>query len=169
MAFSYALFLALLLLAPGFAFWAGLRLSERREILSPAPDKPGSTTTLLTVVIGAMLGHLALALYYALQSAWCAAGSPCVTVNFEPNVYRSLLRPGEVPVPSDMAIAAWFIALSMPAALIGLLAMSLGRTEAFTRLLGPTTFGWLWPLITEARARNGVVLAYVVPPSTATT
>ncbi len=161
MAFSYTLFLALLLLAPGFSVWAGLRLGESRQILSPASDKPGSTTTLLTIVVGALLGHLALAAVYALQSLWCESSGRCIETSFDPNVYRVLLSEHRA-VPSDAGVAAWFLALLFPAVLLGLCARRLARSARFGRLVGPMTFGWLWPIVEEAKAKRGTILAYVV-------
>ena len=161
MAFSYTLFLALLLLAPGFAFWAGLRLGESRQILSPASDKPGSTTTLLTIVVGALLGHLALALIYTLQSFWCEASGCCIDTSFDPNVYRALLSEHRT-IPSDAGLAAWFMALLVPAMLLAIVGWLLARSERFGRLVGPMTFGWLWPIVEDSRARNGTILAFVV-------
>jgi hypothetical protein len=161
MAFSYTLFLALLLLAPGFAFWAGLRLGESRQILSPASDRPGSTTTLLTVVVGALLGHLGLAVIFALQSLGCDLSERCIETGFDPNVYRVLLSEHRT-LPSDAGVAAWFLALLFPALLLGICGWRLARSERFSRMVGPTTFGWLWPIVEEARAKKGTILAYVV-------
>lgn len=161
MAFSYTLFLALLLLAPGFAVWAGLRLGESRKILSPASEKPGSTTTLLTIIVGALVGHLALAALYALQALGCDLAQRCFDVGFDPNVYRVLLLEHRT-MPSDAGVAAWFLALFFPAILLGLCAGRLARSERFARLAGPMTFGWLWPIVEDAREKRGVILAYVV-------
>lgn len=161
MAFSYTLFLALLLLAPGFAFWAGLKLGENRKIISSASDKPGSTTTLLTVIVGSLLGHLALATFYALQARWCEVPGRCAHAGFDLNVYRALLSEHR-SAPSDAGVAAWFLALLVPAMLLACVGWLLARRKWFGRLVGPMTFGWLWPIVGDARTKNGTILAFVV-------
>jgi hypothetical protein len=56
--FSYTLFLALLLLAPGLGGWAGLRIGERSDLISQTPERPGSTASLFVIVFGALVGHI---------------------------------------------------------------------------------------------------------------
>ena len=69
MTFSYSLFLALLLLFLGLCFWAGWRVGERTDFLSPTPDRPNSTVTLFIVVFGTIAGHLLGTGFFAAQAA----------------------------------------------------------------------------------------------------
>ncbi|MEH3099409.1 hypothetical protein [Sphingomonas adhaesiva] len=92
MAFSYSLFLVLLLIFPGLCFWAGWRAGERTDFLSPSPDRPNSTVTLFIVVFGTIAGHLLGTGFFAAQAAWCRVTGMCLRIGFDPNVYRALLR-----------------------------------------------------------------------------
>lgn len=86
MAFSYSLFLILLLIFPGLCFWAGWRVGERIDFLSPSRDRPNSTLTLFMVVFGTIAGHLLGTGFFAVQASWCRATGLCVGVEFDPNI-----------------------------------------------------------------------------------
>lgn len=119
MSFSYTLFLALLLLAPGLGVWIGLRVGERNELISQAPEKTGSTSSLLTIVFGALAGHILLSTLYVVQSLWCRHIGLCFTVSFDPNVFRVILTNGKSSVSApDIAFLSWFFSLLLPAIMV---------------------------------------------------
>ena len=114
MAFSYTLFLALILLFPGLCAWAGLRASERSDLLTPRPDKPNSTATLFVVVLGTISGHLIGAAIFLAQSFWCRLTGLCAAVAFDPNIYRVLFASGRTAgLVTDGAIFVWLLELAL--------------------------------------------------------
>ena len=163
MSFSYTLFLALLLLAPGLAVWAGFRFGERPGLISQAPERPGSTISLLVIVFGALIGHLLTSGAFLLQSLWCRATELCVTVAFDPNVYREILLGGRgAAAATDAAIFAWFLALLLPAAAVGFVSYRASRWPWVQNLREQATFGWLKSWIDRARPADSFIVAYVV-------
>jgi hypothetical protein len=62
MTLGYQLFIALLLLLPGIVGWVCVRAGSTDDLLSPMPDRQGSTTTLAAIVLFACLGHLLAAM-----------------------------------------------------------------------------------------------------------
>lgn len=163
MAFSYSLFLVLLLLFPGLCAWAGWRAGERTDFLSPSADKPNSTLTLFMIMVGTIGGHLLGGGLFALQSFWCHWTALCFAVDFDPNVYRTLLRGSAVARgASDIAIELWLLLLFLIAALTGALAFNLSRREFVTRRLDPISFGWLTPAVQAVKRGDSFVVAYVL-------
>jgi hypothetical protein len=99
--FSYTLLLALILLFPGLCAWAALRTVERTDLLTPRPDKSNSTATLFVIVLGTIIGHMAGSFVFVLQGLWCRVTGVCLTVAFDPNVYRIVFTgAGTRPGPS---------------------------------------------------------------------
>lgn len=163
MSFSYTLFLALLLLAPGLSVWAGLRIGEQHALISQAPEKPGSTFSLLVIVFGALAGHILMSGLLALQSSFCAATSLCVAVSFDPDVYRVILTGAkEAGHPGDWAFFAWFVSLLLPAVIVGALAWWASGWAWVRGFRETSTFGWLKPIVDLGRPDNSFILAYVV-------
>lgn len=163
MSFSYTLFLALLLLAPGLGVWAGLRAGERSELISQAPEKPGSTFSLLVIVFGALVGHIVLSGIYAIQAAACEHAVRCFQLSYDPNVYRVILTSGRsAGTPSDWAFLSWFVSLLTPALIIGGLAYWASGWKLVRNLRENATFGWLKRWVDLARPANSFILAYVV-------
>lgn len=163
MSFSYTLFLALLLLAPGLGLWAGLRGGERSELISQAPEKPGSTFSLLLIVFGALVGHILLSALLVLQAVWCRWTGFCITVPFDANVYRVILTNGRsVGIMSNAAFLSWFVSLLLPALIVGGLAYRAGRWRWVRDQREVMTFGWLKRWVDLARPDNSFMLAYVV-------
>lgn|GEM_PF-2045168 len=166
MAFSYSLFLVLLLLFPGFCAWAGWRAGERTDFLSPSPDRPNSTLTLFMVMLGTIVGHLLGAALFALQAAACQRMPYCVAVDFDPNIYKALLRGGaSARNASDIAIEAWLFAILLIGAASGALAFWFSRLEWVTARLDPIAFGWLAPAVRAVKKGDSFVVAYVLTGS----
>ncbi len=113
MAFSYSFFVVLILLFPGLTFWAGLRAGEQSDFLAPAPDRPGSTLTLLIVMMGTVLGHALGASFFAALAGWREHTSFWIDVGYDPNPYKALLRGSAAlrDIP-DLALQSWLVASS---------------------------------------------------------
>ena len=161
--FSYTLVLALVLLLPGFFAWTSLRLVERSDLLTPRPDKPNSTSALVVIVGGAVVGHLIGAFAFVLQAAWCAQTKACVRVSFDPNVYRLIFegvaRDGPV---TDLAIFAWFMELALVGVGTGFLTFSAGNSNLVKDRWDALEFGWLSPAVRQVKDGQAVIIAYVV-------
>lgn len=163
MAFSYSLFLVLLLLFPGLCFWAGWRAGERTDFLSPSPDRPNSTVTLFIIVLGTIGGHILGTTIFTVQAAWCRATSLCLDVNFDPNVYRALLRgAGAAQVESDFALEACLTAILLIGAATFLASQWMVQQEAVSGLTDPIAFGWLNPAVRAVKKGDSFVVAYVM-------
>ncbi|ABQ71438.1 hypothetical protein Swit_5330 (plasmid) [Rhizorhabdus wittichii RW1] len=162
MAFSYTLFLVLLLIFPGLCFWAGWRFGERTDFLSPSPDVPNSTLTLFIVVIGTLLGHLLGTTAYTLQSLWCRTGL-CLSISFDPNIYRALVKGVEgAGTAPDAAFEIWLFSMLMVGIGTGSLAYWLSRQKWVTDRLDPVAFGWLAPAVQAVKRGDSFVVAYVL-------
>lgn len=163
MSFSYTLFLALLLLAPGLGLWAGLRAGERSDLISQAPEKPGSTFSLLVIVFGALAGHILLSALFVVQAAFCETTRACLPVSFDPNVYRIILTGGHVTGrPGDVAFFCWFLSLLLPALIVGVAAYRASAWRWVRDMRESATFGWLKHWVDLARPPNSFIVAYVV-------
>lgn len=163
MAFSYTLFLALILLFPGLCAWAGLRASERTDLLTPRPDKPNSTATLFVVVLGTIAGHLIGAAIFVAQSIWCKLSGVCAAVAFDPNIYRVLFTSDHaLGVVTDLAVFAWLLELALFGILAGVAIALLARTDWVKNRWDAIEFGWLNAPVQEVKSNNAVILAYVV-------
>jgi hypothetical protein len=163
LAFSYTLFLALILLFPGLCAWAGLRASERTDLLTPRPDKPNSTATLFVVVLGTIAGHLIGAAVFVAQSIWCALTGVCARVVFDPNIYRVLFASGRAAGEvTDLAVFAWFLELALFGVCAGLVIAWLARTDWVKDRWDAIDFGWLNAPVQEVKSSRAVILAYVV-------
>lgn len=173
MSFSYTLFLVLLLLAPGFSVWAGLRLAEYNELVSQAPERPNSTFSLLTIISGAVVGHVAMAMLLAVQETGCDLTLACLPIEFDPNIYR-LIVAGEKAARARAALAdlpgwaipIWLMILLLPAVLMGVAAFRVGTWPRVRRLRERSTLGWFQPWIEQARPADRFIIAYVVTSMT---
>lgn len=167
MAFSYSLFLVLLLIFPGLCFWAGWRTGERSDFLSPSPDRPNSTATLFMVVVGTIGGHLLGTGFFVAQAAFCRLAGICVALSYDPNVYRALLRgvAGARDAP-DLALESWLLAMLLIGLATGLLAHWLVRRKTISDRTDPIAFGWLNPAVQAVKEGNSFVVAYVLTKTT---
>ncbi|MBV9511962.1 MAG: hypothetical protein JO303_16940 [Caulobacteraceae bacterium] len=163
MTFSYTLLLALILLFPGLCAWAALRTVERTDLLTPRPDKPNSTATLFVIVLGTLLGHLAGSFVFVLQSLWCHVTGACITVAFDPDVYRIIFTGGHnVGTVTDFAITAWLAELVLVGALAAWLVSALAHVGWVRTRWDAMDFGWLKKPVKEVEDGRSFILAYVV-------
>lgn len=154
MTFSYNLVLALFLLAPGFAAFAGVFFSAQRDgRLHPAPPTPNSVLTLALVTLSSLGLHALWAILLALQHLYVSTGCFSIPVPFEPNIYLDLLRAGakESQAPpitgADIAFAlASLVALSIIG--YGLTVWIITSRFAETHLRG-YLYGWAGDLVQE--------------------
>lgn len=163
MAFSYTLFLVLLLIFPGLCFWAGWRAGERTDFLTPSPDSPNSTLTLFIVMLGTLAGHILGAGLFAIQRVWCDTTHLCISLDHDPNIYRTLLGGASAArTASDLAIELWLFSFFMLGAVMGAVAYWTSRREAVSDRIDPIAFGWLTPAVQAVKRGNAFVVAYVV-------
>ena len=167
MAFSYSLFLVLLLIFPGLCFWAGWRAGERTDFLSPSPDRPNSTVTLFIIVLGTIGGHIIGTGIFAGQAAWCRVTNLCFAVDFDPNVYRALLRGAAAARgASDLALEWWLLSTLLVGAATFLVALWLVQREVVSSRTDPIAFGWLNPAVQAVKKGDSFVVAYVLTKMT---
>lgn len=85
------------------------------NLISQAPEKPGSTFSLLVIVFGALLGHILLSALFVVQAWLCRWIDQCLALPFDPNVYRVTLTNGRsAGLPSDAAFLCWFVRCCCP-------------------------------------------------------
>jgi hypothetical protein len=141
----------------------GVRVGDRTDLASPAPERPNSTGTLFSVVLGTLLGHLLGTTFFALQSEWCARATTCFAVAYDPNVYRALLRGSKTAEHmTDVALEAWLFAMLIVGVLAGLLGYWLARRKFVTDYTDPVAFGWLNPVVQAVKDGDAFVVAYVL-------
>lgn len=143
--------------------WAGLRAGERSDLISQAPDKPGSNFSLFVIVSGALAGHIFMSGLLALQAGFCHWTGRCYQLAFDPNIYRVILGSGRtIGTPTDAAFFCWFISLLIPAVFVGLLAYRANGWRWVRDGRETATFGWLKRWVDMARPANSFIVAYVV-------
>lgn len=169
MSFSYALFLVLILLAPGFSTWAGLRLAEYNALISQAPERSNSTFSLLIIVFGAMAGHVVMATLLAAQESLCHVTDACWQVRFDTNVYRVIVAgerggsaAGAAAGLPGWSVPYWLTSLLLPALITGWAAFRIGTAYRIRRLRDRSVLGWLQPWIERAQPADAFLVAYVV-------
>jgi hypothetical protein len=164
--FSYTLLLVLILLFPGLCAWAGLRVVERTDLLTPRPDKPNSTATLFIIVMGTIIGHLIGLFFFVLQGLWCRATGVYLPMAFDPNVYRVIFTAArDVGVVTDFAIFAWLFELTAVGLFAGLIVSTLSRIGWIKTRWDAIDFGWLSKPVREVEEGRSFILAYVVTKS----
>jgi hypothetical protein len=165
-AFSYTLFLALILLFPGLCAWAALRAVERTDLLTPRPDKPNSTATLFVIVMGTIVGHVVGSFVFVAQGLWCRLTGLCLTVAFDPNVYRIVFTGGrDAGVVTDLAISVWLTELALVGAFAGWFVAKLAGVSWIKTRWDAIDFGWLNKPVGEVEDGKSFILAYVVTKS----
>jgi hypothetical protein len=161
--FSYSLFLVLLLLFPGLCFWLGMRIGDRTDLATPAPERPNSTTTLFLVVLGTIVGHVVGSTFFVIQQAWCGATARCLSVSYDPNIYKALVSGVRTPDGvSDIAVDASFVGMLLIGLAAGAIGYWLARRKLVTDLTDALAFGWLNPAVQAVKAGDAFVAAYVL-------
>lgn len=157
MTFSYNLVLALFLLAPGFAAFAGLFFSSHNEQrVHPAPPAPTSVLTLALVSLAALALHAVWAAVLFGQTLWTQAGLPHIEVPFEPNIYDVLLNAGHARAPhlGGGEIAAILLTLTGLSVLGYVVTMAIILSAWGADLTRPFLFGWATSLLKQIDAEK---------------
>ena len=158
MTLGYQLFIALLLLLPGIVGWVCVRAGSTDDLLSPMPDRQGSTTTLAAIVLFACLGHLLAAMAIDLNSRVAATWT---LLSYDPDFYRVILSPTtEARNAHDIWTA--LSGLLWTSFVTGALCYWLGRKGALQNLVKPSAAGWLQRVVDASAASDKVALAYVM-------
>lgn len=156
---SFGFVLSILLLAPGFAAFAGYYFGALKGPVRQAPAPPNSFLALAAITFGALIAHAVAALALASNAAWCAAHG-CIPVPWEPNLYLELLRfRSPSSAPAQGTAAALLVSLVIVTGLgfaVGWVAAWLAQRSSRLRSL---TYGWAAEL---AFSDALVVSAFVV-------
>lgn len=162
MTFSYNLVLALFLMAPGFAVFAGVYLGSQLGPIKSPPPLPGSILTLGIVTVGALISHLVGASIFFLQDWRCAETQVCWTVPYDPNPYTSLLSVGR---PGAAVAAEQIVAMLATLVLLTIIAFLVSRWMVERLAAGNTRngllYGWLAD-VAVATSADEAILVYVV-------
>jgi len=165
--FSYSLFLVLLLLFPGLCFWVGMRIGDRTDLASPAPERPNSTGTLFLIVLGTIIGHVVGSTYFVLQEVWCNASELCFPVSYDPNIYKALLQGGHAPEGiSDFAVETWLVGILLVGFVASIIGHALVRWQKVTDVTDTLSFGWLNAAVKAVKAGDAFIVAYVLTKTT---
>lgn len=114
-------------------------------------------------MLGTLCGHIVGAGLFALQSAWCANTAACFSVDYDPNVYRTLLKGATAAQnASDLAIELWLFFILLLGAISGGIAYWASRREAVSNRIDPIAFGWLTPAVQAVKRGDSFVVAYVL-------
>lgn len=148
MIFSFTLVLALFLLAPGFAFVAGVYSGGFRTRLEASPPPPNSVITLALVTSGALAAHFVLSAVYGLGFG----GS-------HPNPYAVALHLPQASEAERGADLLWVLSNLSAVTIATFVATRLfiGWQLRSHGLVRNALYGWL----AEATAAEGAI-AYVV-------
>lgn len=159
---SFALVVALFLLAPGFAAYAGLFTGSRSKSFQPASAAPGSLFALGFISVAAIFAHaLAALLFWLNEVAFERAGG--LAIGIEPNLYVALvaLPGGDTALLSGQIVAILFglVALCLAAFVAAVRAV---RLDAVRARLTVQLYGWLSELVEASRAPDRYVSAFVL-------
>ncbi|MBO9544360.1 hypothetical protein [Caulobacter sp.] len=147
MTFSYNLVLALFLLAPGFAFVAGIYATGRAAIHEASPPPPNSIMALAMVTGGSLVAHTVAAVIFLLchvLNMWTRWHWPTL----DPNPYYQARHLAAADGLATSASFAWILSLLTLLCLGTYLATRavmnspIGRSE----LIGGALYGWFWQI-----------------------
>lgn len=167
MTFSYNLVLALFLLAPGFAAFAGLFFSSQRERnLHPAPPAPTSVLTLALVTLAALLLHGVWATILFVQDLLTEQAGG-LSVPFNPNAYAALAATGHETAAAEIsggdiaAILLHLLFLSAAGYLLAIWAVTSRWAEVH---ISPFLYGWAAEVVRQVKEPGYVhlVTAFVL-------
>jgi len=118
---------------------------------------------LFVIVLGTLSGHLAGSLVFVLQGLWCRSTGLCVSVAFDPNVYRIVFSGGHgVGVVTDFAIFAWLTELAAVGLLAGWAISEMAKIGWIKTRWNAIEFGWLNGAVAAVGKGRSFILAYVV-------
>jgi hypothetical protein len=154
--FSYNLVLALFLLAPGFAAFAGLfHSSHQVRHIHPAPPAPNSILILAFVTLSALGLHAGWAGLLVIQDVW-AAHVGYLPVPFEPNAYLVVLQTGHA-LEAGQSVGGGAVAvvlLTLAGLSLAGYALTVGLVRTFEPVLRPYLYGWAADLVGQLNAEE---------------
>ena len=147
---SYSLVLAIFLLGPGFATYAGIFFSFRGGRFQAAPPPPNSIFSLAVVGLSALVWHTGWAIILAVDEGLCRKA--CLAVPFDPDVYSAALGSAQKSVAalSGAEVAAFLstcLGLSVAAFFVS---VALARVGFVTERLRQPLYGLYAGLAEEA-------------------
>lgn len=163
MVFSLTVFVAMILLLPGFALFAGVFGAPTRTFRA-SPPPPTSFAALSLVIAGACVGHLAgLALAGLLTLAGGLSG-----VRLLPSPYELLTRLAASRPIDERELASFLLVTLTVSAALALaaaraMAWDANRREAAKRgRWAEPLYGWLADIVRKAAPANRYVTAFVL-------
>lgn len=147
MTFSYNLVLALFLLAPGFAFVAGVYATGRSAIHEASPPPPNSIMALAMVTGGSLVAHAVAAIFFLachVVSGWTHWSWPTL----DPNPYYQAIHLAGGDGLATSSSFAWILSLltllcvATYGATRALMNSPIGRSEP----VGGALYGWFWQI-----------------------
>jgi len=147
MTFSYNLVLALFLLAPGFAFVAGVYATGRAAIHEASPPPPNSIMALAMVTGGSLVAHTVAAIVFLLCHVF-AAWTHWYWPTLDPNPYYQARHLAGADGLATSVSFAWILFLLTLLCLgtylftRAIMSGPIGRSE----LVGGALYGWFWQI-----------------------
>ena len=137
-----------------------------RTGIGSAPPQPGSVVAISVIGFGALVVHVGWAFLSAVNDAWCEA-SECLTVSFEPNVYKTLFAAGDTLTKLSASDATWVLVATLLLTIGAYLIASGFETTSFGReRLRGLQYGWLADLVELAEVEGRFTTAFVVTTAT---
>jgi hypothetical protein len=164
MTLGLGVLLALFLLAPGLALHAAI-FRPNPAAIRFAPPPPGSVSSLSIIAFGSLVGHVVWSLISAANDAYSTLGLPFVTVDFEPNIYTTMLettQTGGHAVGLDAA-AALSSMLLLSGIIYGSSSIALS-TQWGRSMLRPVQYGWLSDFVSEVEPEGRYATAFILTP-----
>jgi hypothetical protein len=165
--FSYNLVLALFLLAPGFAGFAGLYLASQLGRVKSQPMPPGSVLALALVTVSALAAHAIAASLFWAQRAFCDAFA-CIHLPVDPDPYAVFLAQGRgLSLAGDAQIALALLNLFGLTVFTFVLARLAGGWLSSLPAMRGLLYGWLADVVPAESRISGdgaaeVFMAYVL-------
>jgi hypothetical protein len=165
--FSYNLVLALFLLAPGFAGFAGLYLASQLGRVKSQPMPPGSVLALALVTVSALAAHAIAASLFWAQRAFCDAFA-CIHLPVDPDPYAVFLAQGRgLSLAGDAQIALALLNLFGLTVFTFVVARLAGGWLSSLPAMRGLLYGWLADVVPAESRISGdgaaeVFMAYVL-------
>lgn len=163
MVFSLTVFVAMILLLPGFALFAGAFGAPTRTFRA-APPPPTSFAALTLVIAGACVGHLA-----GLIGAALLTGAGGLTgIALLPPPYELLVRLSASRAVDERELASFLLTTLMVSAMLAVAASRVmnwdaGRSDPARRARwAEPLYGWLAEIVRKAAPAHRYVTAFVL-------
>ena len=166
---SYGLVLALFLLGPGFATYAGAFVGFQGGKFHAAPPPPNSIFSLAVVSLSSLWWHSFCAVVLTVDETVCGRTRICIAVPFHPNVYAAAFASvGKPPaVLSGADIAAFLLTCTVLSGVAFVASVGAVRAPVIADALRRSTYGLYAGLVQESASLQGesdnpYVTAYIL-------